>query len=206
ISPLNAIALEVTATPGARLIPRAPGLPDDWFENDGQLTKSEIRAVTLSALAPRRSETLWDIGAGSGSIAIEWMLADPANRAFAIEKNADRAARVMRNAAALGTPGLRLIEGAAPEALIGLPTPDAIFIGGGASAPGVLDAALAALRPHGRLVVNAVTIETQAELSRRFSALGGDLVQLSVARAEKVGGFHGFRPAMPIVQWRYEKP
>ncbi|MBV8664297.1 MAG: precorrin-6y C5,15-methyltransferase (decarboxylating) subunit CbiE [Hyphomicrobiales bacterium] len=206
ISPLNAIALEVAAAPGARLIPRAPGLPDDWFENDGQLTKSEIRAVTLSALAPRRGEALWDIGAGSGSIAIEWLLADPANRAFAIEKNADRAARVMRNAAALGTPGLRLIEGAAPEALIGLPTPDAIFIGGGASAPGVLDAALAALRPHGRLVVNAVTIETQAELSRRFSALGGDLVQLSVARAEKVGGFHGFRPAMPIVQWRYEKP
>ncbi|HEY1943157.1 MAG TPA: precorrin-6y C5,15-methyltransferase (decarboxylating) subunit CbiE [Roseiarcus sp.] len=206
ISPLNAIALEVVASPGANLIPRAPGLPDDWFENDGQLTKSEVRAVTLSALAPRRGETLWDIGAGSGSIAIEWMLADPANKTVAIERNADRAARIMRNAAALGTPGLRLVEGAAPQALNGLPTPDAVFIGGGAGAPGVLDAALAALAPGGRLVVNAVTIETQAELAGRFGALGGDLVQLSVARAEKVGGFHGFRPAMPIVQWRYEKP
>ncbi len=206
ISPLNAVALEVASTPGARLVPRTPGLPDDWFENDGQLTKREIRAVTLSALAPRRGETLWDVGAGSGSIAIEWMLSDPANRAFAIERNADRAARIMRNAAALGTPGLRLVEGAAPEALMGLPTPDAVFIGGGAGISGVLDAALAALRARRRLVVNAVTIETQAELSRRFGALGGDLIQLSVARAEKVGGFHGFRPAMPIVQWRYEKP
>ncbi len=206
ISPLNVIALEVVASPGAKLIPRAPGLPDDWFENDGQLTKSEVRAVTLSALAPRRSETLWDIGAGSGSIAVEWMLADPANKAVAIERNADRAARIMRNAAALGTPGLRLVEGAAPQALKGLPTPDAVFIGGGAGAPGVLDAVLAALAPGGRLVVNAVTIETQAELTGRFGALGGDLVQLSVARAEKIGGFHGFRPAMPIVQWRYEKP
>ena len=206
ISPLNAIALEVIASPGAKLIPRAPGLPDDWFENDGQLTKSEIRAVTLSALAPRRGETLWDIGAGSGSVAIEWMLADPANKAFAIERNPERAARIMRNAAALGTPGLRLVEGAVPEALKDLPAPDAIFIGGGASAPGVLDTALAALGAGGRLVVNAVTIETQAELVRRFGALGGDLVQLSVARAEKVGAFHGFRPAMPIVQWRYEKP
>jgi precorrin-6B C5,15-methyltransferase / cobalt-precorrin-6B C5,C15-methyltransferase len=206
ISPLNAIALEVVARPGARLIPRAAGLPDDWFENDGQITKREIRAATLSALSPRRGQLLWDVGAGSGSIAIEWMLADPANNAIAIERHNERAARIMRNAAVLGAPALRLVEGAAPEALNGLPTPDAVFIGGGATAPGVLDAAMRALRPCGRLVVNAVTIETQAELARCYRALGGDLVQLSIARAAKVGAFHAFQPAMPIVQWSYEKP
>jgi len=206
IGPLNIIALEVAAAPGARLIPRTAGLPNDWFENDGQLTKREIRAATLSALAPQRGQLLWDIGAGSGSIAIEWMLADPANIAIAIERREERAARVMRNAAALGTPGLRLVQGVAPEVLKGLTEPDAIFVGGGATATGVIDAALEALRPGGRLVVNAVTIETQAELSRRFGALGGDLVQLSVAGVEKVGDFHGFRPAMPVVQWSFEKP
>ena len=206
ISPLNAIALEVAAAPGARLIPRVAGLPDDWFEHDGQLTKREIRAATLSALAPQRGQRLWDIGAGSGSVAIEWMLADPANGAVAIERRPDRAARILRNAATLGTPGLHLVQGAAPQALEGLPPPDAVFIGGGATAPGVLDAALQALRPGGRLVVNAVTLETQAELVRRYNALGGDLVQLAIARVEAIGAFHGFRPTMPIVQWSHQKP
>ena len=206
IDPLNTIAIEVVSDPGARVISCAPGLPDDWFEHDGQITKREIRAVTLSALAPRRGELLWDIGAGSGSVAIEWMLADPANRAIAIERDEARGARLMRNAASLGTPDVRLEQGAAPEALCDLPTPDAIFIGGGATRPGVLDAALAALRPGGRLVVNAVTLETQAELSRRFATLGGDLIQLQVSHAEAIGGFHGFRPAMPVVQWSHDKP
>ena len=205
ISPLNAIALEVAAAPGARFIPRAAGLPDDWFEHDGQLTKREIRAATLSALAPQRGQRLWDIGAGSGSVAIEWMLADPDNEAIAIERRPDRAARILRNAATLGTPGLRVVQRAAPEALGGLPTPDAIFIGGGATVPGVLDAALRALRPGGRLVVNAVTLETQAELLRRYNALGGDLVQLAIARVETVGAFHSFRPTMPVVQWSCQK-
>jgi precorrin-6Y C5,15-methyltransferase (decarboxylating) len=206
VRPLNTIALEVAAEPEARIIPRAPGLPDDWFEHDGQITKRDVRALTLSTLAPRRGELLWDIGAGSGSIGIEWMLADPANQAIAIERNEVRAARVIRNAATLGTPGLRLVQGAAPDALAGLPTPDAVFLGGGATVAGALDAALAALRPGGRLVVNGVTIETQADLVRRFGALGGDLRQIQVARAEKVGGFYGFRPAMPVVQWSYAKP
>ena len=118
-----------------------PGLADDLFEHDGQITKREIRAVTLSSLAPRRGELLWDIGAGSGSVAIEWMLADPSMRAIAIERRADRAARIRRNAAAFGVPGLEVVEGAAPAALANLPPPDAIFIGGGASDAGVLDAA-----------------------------------------------------------------
>jgi precorrin-6Y C5,15-methyltransferase (decarboxylating) len=206
IAALNTIALEVVAARAARAIPRAAGLPDDLFEHDGQITKRETRALTLSALAPRRGETLWDIGAGSGSIAIEWMLADPANRAVAIEQNPDRAARIARNALALGTPALRVVEGRAPEALQGLPTPNAIFVGGGATAPGALEGYLAALAPGGRLVVNAVTLETQAELTAAYKRWGGDLLQASFSRADPVGRFTGWRAAMPVVQWRIETP
>ena len=181
------------------------GLDDDLFEHDGQITKREIRAITLSSLAPTRGQVLWDIGAGSGSVAIEWMLADPSLRAIAIEARPDRAARISRNAAALGVPELEVIEGHAPDALAGLATPDAIFIGGGASAPGVLDAAIAALRPGGRLVANAVTLETEAELIARHRALGGELTRIAVSRAEAVGGKTGWRPAMPVTQLRWVK-
>jgi precorrin-6Y C5,15-methyltransferase (decarboxylating) len=206
IAPLNTIAIEVRADPGARVIAQTPGLADDLFEHDGQITKREIRAVTLSALAPLRGELLWDIGAGSGSVAIEWMLTDPSMRAIAIEKNSDRAARAARNAAAFGVPDLRLIEGSAPLALVGLPQPDAIFIGGGASDEGVLDAAIDALRPGGRLVVNAVTLESEALLIARHAAQGGKLGRIAVARAEAVGSKTGWRPAMPVTQWVWVKP
>jgi precorrin-6Y C5,15-methyltransferase (decarboxylating) len=206
IVPLNLIALDIPDARGARAIPLTPGLPDDWFEHDGQLTKRDIRAVTLSALAPRRGELLWDIGAGSGSIGIEWMLADPANRAVAIERDQTRAGRIARNAASLGVPDLKIVQGAAPEALAGLPLPDAIFIGGGSTAEGVIDAAWAALASGGRLVVNGVTIETQAELTRRFKAFGGALIAIQISRADPVGGFHGMRPALPVTQWSAVKP
>src|ERR1700736_2096589 len=139
ISDLNIVAIEVKAGPDARVIARAAGLPDALFEHDGQITKREIRAVTLSSLAPRRGELLWDIGAGSGSVAIEWMLADASMRAIAVERDAERATRIKRNATAFGVPGLVVIEGAAPAALENLAPPDAIFIGGGGSDPGVLD-------------------------------------------------------------------
>lgn len=206
IDPLNTIAVQVAVSPGARTIPLTPGLPDDAFEHDGQITKREIRAVTLAALAPRRGETLWDVGAGSGSIGIEWMLADAANRAHAVEPRADRAARVARNAAALGVPDLRVVEGAAPAALDALPAPDAVFVGGGAGDPGVMDAVWSRLPTGGRLVVNGVTLETQAALTRLCLERGGELVSLSVARAVPVGGFLGWKPAMPVVQWRVVKP
>ena len=205
IVPLNLIALDIPDIGGARAIPLTPGLPDDWFEHDRQITKRDIRAVTLSALAPRRGELLWDVGAGSGSIGIEWMLADPANRAIAIERDHTRAGRIASNAAALGVPDLKLVEGAAPEALAGLPTPDAIFIGGGSTVEGVIDAAWAALPLGGRLVVNGVTIETQAELTRRFRAQGGDLKTIQISYADPVGGFHGMRPALPVTQWSVVK-
>ena len=205
IAALNTVAIEVEAGADARVIGFSAGLDDDLFEHDGQITKREIRAITLSSLAPTRGQVLWDIGAGSGSVAIEWMLADPSLRAIAIEARPDRAARICRNAAALGVPELEVIEGHAPDALAGLATPDAIFIGGGASAPGVLDAAIAALRPGGRLVANAVTLETEAELIARHRALGGELTRIAVSRAEAVGGKTGWRPAMPVTQLRWVK-
>ncbi len=203
---LNVVAIEVAVDAGAAILPRAPGLPDELFESDGQLTKREIRALTLSALAPRRGELLWDVGAGSGSIGIEWMLADPSLTAIAVEARSDRAARVRRNADALGVPGLRLVEGEAPAALAALPAPDAVFVGGGATDPGVLDAVIEALRPGGRLVVNAVTLETEAVLAARYAAHDGDLVRLQVARAAPVGGMTGWRAAMPVTQWLWTKP
>lgn len=206
IDPLNLVAIEVAAGPGARVLTRAPGLPDALFEHDGQLTKREIRAVTISALAPRRGALLWDVGAGAGSIGIEWMLADPSLRAIAIESRPDRAARLRRNALAFGVPGLVVVEGAAPAALAGLAPPDAVFLGGGATDPGVLDAVLAALPPGGRLVANAVTLETEALLLARHAALGGELIRLAIARAAPVAGMTGWRPAMPVTQWTWDRP
>lgn len=206
LDPLNTVAIEVVADAGARILPLAAGIPDSYFENDGQITKREIRATTLSKLAPRHGELLWDIGAGTGSISIEWMLASPGNRAIAIEPRPDRLARVARNAALFGVPDLVTVEGAAPDALAGLPTPNAIFLGGGGVDADLVALCAARLAPGGRLVANAVTIETQADVIARFGAMGGDLVQISVARASPVGRFHGFRPAIPILQWVWEKP
>jgi precorrin-6B C5,15-methyltransferase / cobalt-precorrin-6B C5,C15-methyltransferase len=206
IDPLNTMAVEVVAGAQARIIPRAPGLADSLFEHDRQITKREVRALTLSALAPRRGERLWDIGAGAGSVAIEWMLADSSLRAIAVEADAGRAARIARNAAALGVPGLEVVHATAPAALAGLARPDAIFIGGGASEAGVLERCIEALPAGGRLVVNAVTLATEALLAARHAALGGELTRIAIARAEPLGGKTGWRPAMPITQWSWTKP
>jgi precorrin-6Y C5,15-methyltransferase (decarboxylating) len=206
IDPLNTVAIEVEAAPDARVLARTPGLSDALFEHDGQITKLEIRAITMSSLAPRRGELLWDIGAGSGSVAIEWMLADPSLRAIAIERHEDRAARIRRNAAAFGVPGLEIVEDAAPNALAGLPTPDAIFVGGGGSDAGVLDAATRALRPAGRLVVNAVTLGTESLLLTRHAALGGKLSRIAISRADPIGAKTGWHAAMPVTQWTWTKP
>jgi precorrin-6B C5,15-methyltransferase / cobalt-precorrin-6B C5,C15-methyltransferase len=205
IDPLNLVALEFTAAPQGRIIPLALGLPYAWFEHDGQLTKQDVRAVTLAALAPRQGQMMWDIGAGSGSVGIEWMLACPANRTVAIERDPVRAGRIARNAAALGVPDLSIVEGSAPGVLQGLPKPDAVFIGGGATR-GTIGSAWAALPGGGRMVVNSVTIETQAELIHRFKTLGGSLKTIQIAHAEAVGGFHAMRPAMAVTQWSATKP
>lgn len=206
VDPLNLVAIEVAAGPAARIIPLSTGLPDDAFEHDGQITKREIRAVTLSALAPRLGEVLWDIGCGSGSVAIEWMLRASANRAIGIEQRPDRAARAARNAIALGVPELNVITGTAPEALAGLPQPDAVFIGGGAHNEAVMQAGWAALRSGGRMVVNAVTIETEVALFAACEALGGTLTRLSVERLDAIGPRRAFRPAKTVTQWSATKP
>ncbi|TIM61159.1 MAG: precorrin-6Y C5,15-methyltransferase (decarboxylating) subunit CbiT, partial [Mesorhizobium sp.] len=206
INPLNVLALEIESTPDARILPLTVGLADHLFEHDGQITKREIRAMTLSALAPRRGELLWDIGAGSGSIGIEWMRAHPSMRAIAIEADSERAARIHRNAAHCGVPGLVVIEGSAPKALATLATPDAIFIGGGGSDAGVLQTAIKSLRAGGRLVANAVTLEMEALLLDQHTRRGGDLLRIALSRAAPVGSMQAWRPAMPVMQWSWVKP
>ena len=203
IQKLNTVAVTVSGAVPQHL---ATGLPDELFEHDGQLTRREMRAVTLSTLAPRRGELLWDVGGGAGSIGIEWMLRHPANRAVAIEPEPARAARIGRNAEAIGVPALAVVEGAAPGALAGLPMPHAVFLGGGAHRPGVIDAAWAALPEGGRIVANAVTIETEAALLGARARYGGALLRLSVERLDAVGAMHAFRPAMTVTQWSACKP
>ena len=200
--PLNLVAVTCDG-PGRAL---TPGLPDDAFDHDGQLTKREVRAVTLALLGPRRGELLWDVGAGNGSIALEWLRAHPTCRAVAVEPDPARAARIAANADALGVPGVRVVEGRAPDALDGLPTPDAIFIGGGVTADDVLPRCWEALPAGGRLVANAVTVESEGVLGAARARLGGELTRLSVARAAPVGGFTGWRPAMPVTIWSVAKP
>ncbi|HWS35260.1 MAG TPA: precorrin-6Y C5,15-methyltransferase (decarboxylating) subunit CbiT, partial [Actinoplanes sp.] len=196
--PLNVVAIDCSDGPE---LPVVPGLADAGYDGDGQLTKREVRAVTLAALAPVPGRLLWDVGAGSGSIGIEWMRAHPSCRAIAIESSADRIATITANAAALGTPGLRIVHGRAPEALNGLDQPDTIFIGGGVTRDGVLDRCLTALRPGGRLVANAVTVESEAVLAAAYRRFGGELTRLTVQRGSPVGGFTGWRSFMPVTIW-----
>ncbi|MFJ2773233.1 precorrin-6y C5,15-methyltransferase (decarboxylating) subunit CbiE [Streptomyces sp. NPDC087300] len=203
--PLNVVAVECRRDPGALRLGAVPGLPDAAYESDGQLTKRHVRAATLAALAPAPGELLWDVGGGSGSIAVEWLRTHPSCRAVTVEKNAVRAARITRNADRLGVPGLRVVTGTAPEALAELPTPDAVFIGGGLTAPGLLDACWAALPTGGRLVANTVTMESEALLAQWYRRHGGELVRIAVAQAVPVGGFTGWRQAMPVTQWSVTK-
>jgi precorrin-6B C5,15-methyltransferase / cobalt-precorrin-6B C5,C15-methyltransferase len=178
----------------------APGLPDAAFDHDGQLTKRDLRASALGRLMPRPGELLWDVGAGAGSIAIEWMRCDPSCQAIAVERNLDRVKRVCRNAEALGVPALQVRNGEAPEALASLPRPHAVFVGGGGTAE-TLDRSWAALRPGGRLVVHAVTQETEMILIDCWKRFGGELSRLSVEHLEPIGRYHGWRPARAVVQW-----
>ncbi len=199
--PLHAVAIEVTTGPEAAVYPRVPGLPDAAYASDGQLTKRHVRAVTLAALAPQPGELLWDVGAGSGSIAIEWLRSEAGARAVALEARDDRAARIADNARRLGVPDLDVRVGAAPAALEGLPAPDVVFIGGGITTPGLLERCWEALPPGGRLVANTVTLEGEQVATAARSAHGGTLTRIEIAHAEPVGGFTGWRAQMPVVQW-----
>jgi precorrin-6B C5,15-methyltransferase / cobalt-precorrin-6B C5,C15-methyltransferase len=198
--------LAVTAVHGPGAVAgRVPGLPDSAYETDGQVTRRELRALALAVLRPGPGALLWDVGAGSGSVGIEWMRADPLARAVAIEARPDRAERVGRNAAALGVPGLRVIAGTAPAALHGLPDPDAVFIGGGLTASGVLPGCWERLRPGGRLVAHAVTIESEALLHGWQQELGGELVKVDISYREPLGRFTAWRPALPVTQWQVRR-
>jgi precorrin-6B C5,15-methyltransferase / cobalt-precorrin-6B C5,C15-methyltransferase len=206
VADLNTIAVECAASPGAALLPRTPGLPDEAFHHDGQLTKREVRAATLAALMPVAGQLLWDVGAGCGSVAIEWMRAAPRAHAVAVERKAERRAMIAGNADALGAPALKIVAGEAPAALDGLETPDAVFVGGGVSAAGVMETCWAALKPGGRLVANAVTLEGEAALLAWRNGNGGGLTRYAIARAEPVGPFQGWRPMMPVTQYAATKP
>ncbi|WP_340560003.1 precorrin-6y C5,15-methyltransferase (decarboxylating) subunit CbiE [Streptomyces sp. GSL17-111] len=203
---LNVVGVECRWDGVTPRLGAVPGLPDEAYESDGQLTKRHVRAATLGALAPAPGELLWDVGGGSGSIGVEWMRTHPSCRAVAVERDAERAGRMARNAERLGVPGLRVVRGTAPGALAGLPVPDAVFVGGGLTTPGLLDACWDALPAGGRLVANTVTLESEALLAERYRRHGGDLVRLAVAHAVPVGGFTGWRQAMPVTQWAVVKP
>lgn len=196
----NTLAVDCIPDKEAALLPRVPGLSDELFEHDGTMTKREVRAVTLAKLMPMRGALLWDIGCGCGSVAVEWMRAARYTRAIGLEPRADRRLMAAANALALGTPGLQLVEGKAPEGLAGLEQPDAVFIGGGLGEVAI-DACFDALRPLGRLVCNAVTLESEMLLIDMHRKYGGELIRMQVNRAEPIGAYRGWRPHMPVTQW-----
>lgn len=197
----NTIGIHLVRAPA--FLPLVPGLSDDAFAHDGQITKREVRAVTLAYLMPYRNALLWDVGAGSGSISIEWMRAG--GRAVAIEQKPERIAMIDQNAATFGLSGLQIVEGEAPDALADLKAPDAVFIGGGVTGEGVFEACWEALKPGGRLVANAVTVEGEIALASLQAQLGGEMVRIAVSRAEPVGRFSAFKPMMPVTLWSVQK-
>lgn len=198
VAALNLVAVECIADDNAQHLPLTAGLPDSAYRNDGQLTKRDVRAITLARLAPQPGELLWDVGAGCGSIGIEWMRAHPRCRAIAIESDATRQQLIEHNRDALGVPTLQLIRGEAPHALSGLETPDAIFIGGGVTVPGVLDICWQQLRSGGRLIANAVTLQSEMTLQNWRAQHGGELTRIHVAQAQPLGEFDTWRAALPI--------
>lgn len=195
------LALQAQGAPG---LPAVPGRPDAWFAHDGQITKAPVRALTLAALAPRRGQRLWDIGAGSGSVAVEWCLAG--GQALAIEQQAQRVRNIERNRQQFGLQAaLQVVAGAAPQALAGLAPPDAVFLGGGLNP--ALWQALVPLLPSGcRVVANAVALSTQALLLQLHGTLGGELLQLQLASAQPLGSMSGWQPARTLVQWSWQAP
>lgn len=205
-SPLNTLAIDCIASPDARIYSRLAGLPDDAFEHDGQLTKREVRAATLAALSPSPDKLLWDVGAGCGSVAIEWMRSARGCEAIAFEHDARRLRMIATNADSLGTPRLKVVSGEAPATLADQPAPDAVFIGGGLGIPGVFEDSWARLKRGGRLVANVVTIEGELHLYDLHEKHGGDLVRMEVSHLDHVGRLRALRPRMAVTQWRAQKP
>ena len=201
ISNRNTVAIECIADRDTRWHSIAPGLADDAFHHDGQLTKRIVRAATVSGLSPVAGHVLWDVGAGAGSVAIEWLRLAPDTQAFAIERSFDRSELIRRNAIELGVPALTVVLGNAPEALQELPDPDAILIGGSVANTALFDYCWQRLRTNGRLVANAVTLEAEAELFARHGALGGELARIGTAYAQPIGSQRSFSPRRTVTQW-----
>ncbi|WP_416357811.1 precorrin-6y C5,15-methyltransferase (decarboxylating) subunit CbiE [Aureimonas phyllosphaerae] len=204
VAALNTIGLECRVEEGVRTYSRVPGLADDAFRHDGKMTKRTLRALALAALEPMPGQLLWDVGAGCGSISVEWLRAAPGGRALAIEPVEARRAMIAENAARLAPSGLDIVDGRAPAALEGLPAPDAVFLGGGLT-DGLFPAAFGALKPGGRLVAHAVTLESEAILLALHEVHGGELLRVSVAMAEPVGPYRGWRASMPVTHWHITK-
>ncbi len=203
---LNTVAVVPRAEAGVVPLPGTPGLPDSAFRHDGQMTRREVRAATLAALMPFAGQRLWDVGAGCGSVAIEWMRSAGRATAIAIERDPARSAIIAENAAALGVPDMAIITGSAPAALAELEAPDAVFVGGGLAAGAIAGPCWEALPRGGRLVANAVTVESEQVLATLHGDLGGELVRMAVSHVRPVGGFSGWKPSMPVTQWRVIKP
>ncbi len=206
LSDLNTLAIHCIASPGAKIYSSVPGLPDEAFLNDGQITKREVRAATLSALAPAPDQLLWDVGAGCGSVAIEWMRSTRGCEAIAFECNPARLKMIAQNADRLGTPRIKAVGGEAPATFEGQPSPDAVFIGGSLGIPGVFETAWKHLRPGGNMVVNVVTVEGELHLYDLHEKHGGDLTRMEVAYLTNIGPLRALKPRMPILQWRARKP
>ena len=204
--PLLTLTVACRASADAQVLARIPGLPDDAFDHDGQLSKREVRAVTLAALSPAPDQLLWDVGAGSGSIAIEWLRAVRGTRAIAFERHPERIEAIARNADRLGAPRLEIVAGSVPETLASRPAPDAVFLGGAVADETVFEEAWAALKPRGRLVANAVTLEGEAALIARQARHGGELVRIGIEELAVIGGHRAMRPRMAVLQWRVTKP
>lgn len=204
-SDLNVLAIQCVASRDASVLSRVGGLPDDAFEHDGKITKREVRAATLAALQPSPDQLLWDVGAGSGSVSIEWMRSTRGCQAIAIETNPERCAAIARNAESLGTPRLKIVNADAPQAFASLAPPDAIFIGGAVDTPGIFETAFATLKAGGVCVANTVTLEGDRQLISLQEQYGGDLVRMDVSTLTMVGKLRALRPRMSVLQWRLRK-
>ena len=205
-SDLNTLAIECLAGAKSLILPRLAGLPDEAFFHDGQLTKREVRAATLAALSPAPDHLLWDIGAGCGSVAIEWMRSTRGCEAIAFEHHEDRLRMIAINTDRLGTPRLKIVAGNVPATLTGQRAPDAVFIGGGIGIPGVFETAWERLKPGGRMVANVVTIEGEMHLYDLQEKHGGELVRLEISNLTPIGPYRALKPRMAVTQWKAQKP
>lgn len=205
-SDLNTLAIECVAGAKPFIRSRLAGLPDDDFIHDGQLTKREVRAATLAALSPAPDHLLWDIGAGCGSVAIEWMRSTRGCEAVAFESNTERLKMIAQNADRLGTSRVKIVAGDVPSTLTGQRAPDAVFIGGGIGIPGVFETAWDKLKSGGRMVANVVTIEGEMHLYDLQEKHGGDLVRLEISNLTPIGPYRALKPRMAVTQWRGQKP